>query len=270
MNFNFNFRKQDKISFAEELRKSFSVAINIFKKDFLIIILIYVLVYLPMDSCYLFANNTSSDQINYLFKIILSADFFRLILYFIPSLIFGPLGTASLSSVVSQYLAREKSKEENKKEKISIEKIIDCSLIKWHRLIIANFSYYAIIMFSFPFFIFPAIFFAVYFYFCITIISLTQKISTFPAMLLSMFNLQGKFFKTLIIMTAIFVINSLLNYSLFQIVKNTLNINIFLYIFCFILSIFLSRLVEMFLKIILINYFLNYACLMIPEINKKF
>ncbi|MDR1150023.1 MAG: hypothetical protein LBJ93_00110 [Clostridiales bacterium] len=258
MNFNFNFNRKNP-NFLEELKNSFLITLNLLKKNFLIILLIYVTVYVPIDVCYLFAGNNSLD---YLIKLILSMDFFKLIVYFLPSLMFEPLGFAALSSVVSQYISKKELKKETE-----IEKIIESSLLQWHYLIYANIIYFSIILISIPFFIIPAIFLGVSFYFCITIISLIKKTSVFPAMMLSMINLQGKFLRVLSIISILVFANitQYFNYFLMNEIFKIAGVNIFLCIFFIILSVILIRSFSIFIKIMLISYFLNSACLIVPR-----
>lgn len=242
-------KNSNEIKFGSLIKTS----VRIYFKNIFSWILICILVYLPMHICtYLMPHKFSSSHS--IIDAVYSLKLFPAVIFFLPSILFNPLGIAAVSFIVQQNLFNKS---------IAVSEVLDNSLMKWKNLIWTAILYYSIVIFT-SFLFIPSIYFSVSFYFYITVIALS-KYTGIHAMMISRFSLVGHWFKAagliFLSMAVSAILSSFINLSGAQAITN-----FFLAKLIFSL---ISEFVDIFFKIILIVWFLSIATIKTDEKEVK-
>lgn len=170
-------------------------ASEIYFKNFMYWLFLIGLVYLPMYTCLYLVPKYFI--INPQVLITSRENLTAMLITLLPYVLFSPLSIAVISSVTKQYMSRKT---------VIVSEVLDCSIIKWFRLIWTAILFYSLVAIMF-FAVLPSIYFFVSFYFCLTVTALSDY-TGFQAMKICRLSLIGRWWKAfgLIILYFVFAI----------------------------------------------------------------
>lgn len=231
-------RKKD-LTFIDILQKSF----HIYCENIFSWLIICILVYMPMNICrYLALKN--------ILQSVRTINLFHICMNFLPIILFEPLGIAAISFIVQQNLFHKK---------IIMSEVLDNSLMKWRKLIIATTLYYLIVLLTSTL-VLPAIYFFVSFYFYATIIALSE-FDGMRAMLISRISLLNRWFKAAGLIFVSITSSVFISFFLVRFIPNDIGN----YFAIKLLFNFVIDFIDIFFKIILVVWFLSIATIKIDE-----
>lgn len=238
-------KKSYGLKFSDVIKKS----IQIYFKNILAWLMIYLLIYLPMFICVIFMP-AKFQSMESMISAIYSFNLTAMIFYFLPIVLFNPLAMAAITCIVDQGLS-DKS--------IDIQFVLDNSLMKWKQLIFGAIIYYCSIVFT-SFLILPSIYFAVSFYFYPTVIALS-KFKGNQAMFISKLSLTGRWLKSAILIFVSLTLASILNIYIVNLWPAQLG-NLFV---SKIVLDLICKLVDVFFEVVLIIWFLSVSMIKSDE-----
>jgi len=180
------------------------------------------------------------------------------LIFCVPEIFFVPMGLAMIAFVVKQSLY---------KERVVAFEILDNSLAKWKKVLMAS-CFYRLILLLPLCFIFPVVF-LVSFYFYPVIIALS-KCGVFGSMIVSHISLAGHLIKA----AALILSTKLLSWMARFFISNFIGVFVPIeesFVLGTLIIEFLSSLVDIFFSVLLVVWFLDTSYVnMIAMINKKF
>lgn len=224
-------------------------SVRIYFKNIFAWVMICFFVYTPMFVCDYLMPEQFQTPAN-VFNAVYSFNIFKMMIYFLPPILFNPLAIAVIACVIEQSLYNKT---------IDVSYVLDNSLLKWKDLVYSAVIYYSIVLFT-SLLIIPAIYFSVSFYFYIPIIALS-KYKGMKAMLISKLAIMGRWFKAAGLIFLSMILSTMI--SLF--IERFLPIqaeNLFITKIIFSL---VCKFIDIFFEIVLIVWFLSTSVIKVDE-----